>query len=246
MPPQSLEFHQDLRRLEDQFGKALLSCIAGYSLGDPIAAFEYARTYATKFYDKFLNFYSQFPGYRQHWQTASEAFALQRTLHCIDNISILPDFFGRESRIAKITKTISDHAQSTATALIEIEKAFVPYSASKNPLLAMMEAKAEAAHRARAQVWAPVPPQATESQANEASPTEVAPLAERRARMLETYKAKIGASNRKIYEARNSGIHKPQFYEWLNGTLPTGSATTKNFERFLREQKAPIPRKPNS
>jgi hypothetical protein len=68
---------------------------------------------------------------------------------------------------------------------------------------------------------------------------------ERRKRLLEEYKSTTGCkSNKRIYEARNSGIHKPQFYRWVKGTLPVDSATTVTFERFLRDKKLPIPRKP--
>jgi hypothetical protein len=68
-----------------------------------------------------------------------------------------------------------------------------------------------------------------------------------RQKMLNEYKSATGnPSNRQIYNARNSGIHKPEFYEWLNGNLPSISETTKNFERFLREKKAPVPRSTKS
>jgi hypothetical protein len=66
---------------------------------------------------------------------------------------------------------------------------------------------------------------------------------ERRKKLLDEYKAATGGtSSRKIYEASNSGIHKPQFYEWLRGELSKSSATLIAFERFLREKKPPIPR----
>jgi hypothetical protein len=68
---------------------------------------------------------------------------------------------------------------------------------------------------------------------------------DRRSKLLAEYKAATcNPSNRQIYEARNSGIHKPQFYQWLKGKLPSDSATAMNFERFLREKKAPISRRP--
>jgi hypothetical protein len=64
-----------------------------------------------------------------------------------------------------------------------------------------------------------------------------------RTNLLNEYKQSTGnPSNSKIYRARNSGIHKPQFYQWLRGELSAGSETTVNFERFLREKKPPIPR----
>jgi hypothetical protein len=63
---------------------------------------------------------------------------------------------------------------------------------------------------------------------------------ERRALLLAEYKAATKTiSNRQIYEARNSRIHKPEFYTWRNGTLPAHSATSINFERFLREKRPP-------
>jgi hypothetical protein len=69
----------------------------------------------------------------------------------------------------------------------------------------------------------------------------------RRRRLLEEYKAETGKpSNQRIYRAKNSGIHKPQFHEWLKGELPRTSQTCINFERFLHEKKSPIPRKPKT
>jgi hypothetical protein len=68
-------------------------------------------------------------------------------------------------------------------------------------------------------------------------------LIERRQALLAEYKAATGnPSNQKIYGAKNSGLHKPQFYEWKNGKLSVDSVTAKNFERFLAEKKLPIPR----
>jgi hypothetical protein len=69
----------------------------------------------------------------------------------------------------------------------------------------------------------------------------------RRADLLAAYKqATDNPSNKKIYEARNSGIHKPQFYQWVTGELPAHSETTRNFERFLEEKKPPISRRPRA
>jgi hypothetical protein len=68
--------------------------------------------------------------------------------------------------------------------------------------------------------------------------------AEQRDRLLAEYRAAVHCSNKQIYEARNSGIHKPQFYQWVKGQLLPTSATSRNFERFLREKKPPIPKTP--
>lgn len=68
---------------------------------------------------------------------------------------------------------------------------------------------------------------------------------ERRAELLRQYKAATGdPSNKRIYEAKNSGIYKPDFYAWLKADLSSESAMSINFERFLRLKKPPIPRKP--
>jgi hypothetical protein len=67
----------------------------------------------------------------------------------------------------------------------------------------------------------------------------------RRQNLLAEYRAATGnPSKRSLYEAKNSGIYKPEFYDWVNGKLPANSATAINFERFLRNKKQPIPRKP--
>jgi hypothetical protein len=48
----------------------------------------------------------------------------------------------------------------------------------------------------------------------------------RRSALLDEYRAKTEASNRRIYEACNSCINKPEFYQWLRGELPQTSKTT--------------------
>lgn len=65
----------------------------------------------------------------------------------------------------------------------------------------------------------------------------------RRKVLLDDYKAAVkGVSNRRIYNAANSQIYHSEFSKWMNGTLPDSSATTINFERFLRAKKPPVPR----
>jgi hypothetical protein len=64
---------------------------------------------------------------------------------------------------------------------------------------------------------------------------------DRRKRLLDEYKSATGnPANHKIYSAENVPIHKPEFYEWQSGDLPATSATTQNFERFLRAKKPPL------
>jgi hypothetical protein len=65
----------------------------------------------------------------------------------------------------------------------------------------------------------------------------------RRAVLLADYRIASGVSEYFIYTYARSGIHKPQFRQWKNGTLSADSATTKNFERFLLEKVVPPPRR---
>jgi hypothetical protein len=69
---------------------------------------------------------------------------------------------------------------------------------------------------------------------------------ERRAKLLSDYKAATGAKDYHIFTATNSGIHKPEFYQWKNGRLPDKSKVTKRFEAFLKAKKRPIRRNPTN
>ena len=96
---------------------ALGSCCHSYSLSDKRScAFEYARTYAVKFYDCFYGFYSKFPeqSYRPHWRPASERFAFQRVMKCVENISSVENLFYESGRKTRVEKTISQHAERSA------------------------------------------------------------------------------------------------------------------------------------
>ena len=80
----------------------------------------------------------------------------------------------------------------------------------------------------------------------EPRPPEVG-LIEYRAKLLADYKSATGdPSNMRLYRAANSGIHKPDFYSWIKGTLPERSKVSKRFETFLKAKRLPIPRKPTS
>jgi len=70
---------------------------------------------------------------------------------------------------------------------------------------------------------------------------------DRRRKLFSEYKSATDEpSNLSIYTAKNSGVHKPEFYAYLNGELPATSEIFKNFERFLREKKKPLPRQPKT
>ncbi len=85
------------------------------------------------------------------------------------------------------------------------------------------------------------------SDPDEERTVEARRMVERRAKLLADYKAATGnPSSKKIYEAENSGINKPEFYEWKNGRLPDRSRTTKQFEAFLTAKRRLIPKKPTT
>jgi hypothetical protein len=91
----------------------------------------------------------------------------------------------------------------------------------------------------------PAPSQETLAGPGDIAPTAVSGLIASRECLLSEYKSATGnPSNKKIYEATNSGIHKPEFYKWLKGTLSPRSKTSRNFERFLGKKDRPSPRKP--
>ena len=114
MPPLTVEFHEEMRHLENQFRRSLGSCLAGYELHDSIGAFDYTRTYAVKFYDQIYSFYSRYPEFQKSWQLACEYYAFQRIAHCLDNYFALRTFFREQDRLNKIINTISDHARSAS------------------------------------------------------------------------------------------------------------------------------------
>jgi len=114
MPPLTLEMHKKLRAFEHGLRLALGECSGSHSLHDPEAAFEYARTYAVKFYDCFFDFYSQIPdpSYKPHWSPASERFSLQRVVRCLQNDYNVEQFFkNNPDRTTRIKKTIAEHAK---------------------------------------------------------------------------------------------------------------------------------------
>lgn len=82
---------------------------------------------------------------------------------------------------------------------------------------------------------------------SEESQPEAGGLVDHRKKLLEEYKSVTGQpSSKQIYEAYNSGIHKPEFYQWKQGKLSVESRVTKRFEAFLKAKKRPIPRNPTS
>jgi len=70
-------------------------------------------------------------------------------------------------------------------------------------------------------------------------------LVEHRRKLLAEYKLATGnPADLRIYTASNSGIYKPEFYQWKNGKLPEGSKITKRFEAFLKSKRRPVRRNP--
>jgi hypothetical protein len=70
-----------------------------------------------------------------------------------------------------------------------------------------------------------------------------------RAELLADYKRRVTDENGKkisdyaLYNARGHTMHKPQFQQWKCGSLSVEHPATVTFERFLKGDKRPIPRK---
>jgi hypothetical protein len=65
-----------------------------------------------------------------------------------------------------------------------------------------------------------------------------------RAELLAEYKQRTGVrTNAAIYNAKNSGVHKAEFYSWRSGKLLATSATAISLENFLRAGERPKPRR---
>jgi hypothetical protein len=221
MPPLTELEHAQLRVMERDLSRHLSNCCNSRTVNDPGAAFEYARTFAVKFFDFIYNYYSMVSDqtYESHWRPASEKFAYERVVRCLKNYTLFDTFLWNDGRDARLKKTISDNAD-----LFEPLKKITPAKSSYPPVFVSAD---------------PVT-------ASESKPVPAEDLITQRVALLEAYKGKTNTSNRKIYESSNSGIHKPEFYKWLGGRLPNSSATTMNFERFLRGNRPPAPRKPKS
>jgi lambda repressor-like predicted transcriptional regulator len=104
--------HTQLRVMEHELRVNLAKCVDDRSVRDHDAAFEYARTAAVSFYDFFYRKYTKHPDqtYRPHWRPASEKFAYQRVVRCLDNFSALESLLHRDDRAARLKKTISENA----------------------------------------------------------------------------------------------------------------------------------------
>ena len=66
---------------------------------------------------------------------------------------------------------------------------------------------------------------------------------ERRRRLLREYMEATGATEHAIYSAagRDHSCHKPEFYRWKRGELPSDSETARSLERFLAAKQPPSP-----
>jgi hypothetical protein len=197
-------------------------CIQNFTCYDQKRAKDFLRTYACDFFDILKDAYGGLVWNREH-EVAEEAIEI--TIKCWDSLNVLQT---GESWRQILTASIPQH-------LGRVLRGY-PHDNETGPkpsaLPTMYQAQADAGGEQQ-------PPAQVADESPEGERT-------RRATLLSAYIAATGASHKKIYEAKNSGIHKPQFYEWLNGELPASSKTTKTFETFLRSNRRPIPRRSTS
>jgi len=227
LPPKSL---RTLSALETK--KAMLTVsLSSYCINDDgcynkDGAKDYLRSYCCSIFEQLKEAYSD-QIFIWDWEDQIVGEAIRITLECWDNFNNIdpPGSFWRPI----LREAIAQHLHRPIRQ--RQQRVFEP-PATPSPLLSLIQAQSSrpGPQEAPSQL-APEPPHLQ---------TEVA----RRETLLSEYKAATGASNKKIYEARNSGIYKPEFYQWRDGRLPANSVTAKRFEAFLKAKKRPIPRKP--
>jgi hypothetical protein len=215
LPPLSLEALLELGRIEEIVQDELLDCD-----DNPEKTNRILRTGVAESLTFLMDYYSSLPNYQPLWIIE----LIPKTINSL--IALCPPFTsGEQVRRDLFLTAIHYLARRGRATENETEKA-----ASRKPAPVPSE-----------QDSTPVVHASVEQSVNANTNEEI----ERRRALLNEYKAATkNPSNKRIYGARNSRIHKPEFYEWVNGTLPRDSATTANFERFLREKKPPIPKNP--
>lgn len=94
--------------------------------------------------------------------------------------------------------------------------------------------------------------EATIQPAHGSGPDEKTELAKYRRELLADYKRRFKDENGKpvteyaLYMSKPHTMYKPQFFQWKKGTLPADNSASVSFERFLKGDKPPIPRKSKS
>ena len=232
LPPKSMSTLNSLTVKRMQLSGELSShCISDHhGCYDLARAKDFLRSYACLFYELLKKDYSErIATYNWEQEIADEA--IQITLKVWSSFEVSPH---ATTWVETLDSAIVQHVGRPLRALGASIQLLPPsaYAAAQSPLLAMI-AERGAAQNLGSAAGTPARPAPNQSEA------------ERRANLLAAYKKVAGnPSNRKIYEAHNSGIHKPEFYQWVNGLLSAKSVTTQRFEAFLKAGRKPIPRKP--
>ena len=252
----------DVKRLA--LSQALRVCMSEYICLDEVRAKDILRTHVCSIFDFLKENYSRTLS-AYHWEQEIADEAIQITLTVWDTYNVSPPAWhwteilrkaivlhlrrplggspspGDDPNVAISLPGVSEKprlltpppspyslaAGLTSQQAVDYAKAGIDLS-SESPLLVAIAKQANMGQEA----LAPLP-----------LPSPELSLVEQRKALLDAYKAKTGASHKQIWEGK-SGIHKPEFYDWVNGKLPGKSQTAQNFERFLREGKRPTPRKP--
>jgi hypothetical protein len=221
LPPQSFEALREVGVIEDYVQDALWDC------GDnPEKASRIPRTGVVESLNVQMDYYSSLPNYHSVWNLEVAGKTIDALIALTPPLTLGEQCRGELLRtaVAHLIQRLGATKNRTATA------------APPKPVLVPSEPASPSQQKSTPNVQGSVA-ESVKVGNNE----DIA----RRSKLLYEYEAATrNPSNKQIYEARNSRIHKPEFYQWVNGTLPANSATTANFERFLREKKPPIPKKP--
>jgi hypothetical protein len=207
-------------------------------------ALDLLRTYVVVIFEMQLKVYRAHSSYSTLWIPKIMEESISRVARCLRNHSN-----DSPSNLLQVLGDTLLYHMRTHPMLVnhaDLMRTFPPppllgnqasgYAASESPLLMYVQEQQMAA----AQI-----PENASGKSTQAAPD--LSEAERRANLLAEYKKATGnPSNRKIYMAQNSSIHKPEFYQWKNGNLPANSRATMRFEAFLKSRRKPIPRNPTS
>ena len=213
LPPIKLDKLRELEEIERELRAVLRQCLEiDGNIYNEPKALAYLRSYAIEIFDFYHAYFKEIEGYKDLWLYPIIVDTVVKLLSCSALECLQHGFNAMDRHKDLLTDTLMAHIKPLANSHLTLPA--VPTSQIEMQITSATEiVSAEAVERSR------------------------------RDQLLADYKSATSSpSNRRIYESRNAGIHKPEFYRWIKGTLPRQSETAQNFERFLREKKQPIPR----
>jgi hypothetical protein len=220
---------------ENLLNTGLSECWRGEKF-DEERAEKLLRAYAIEIFNTISAFYRKKNGFQPEWfpDIVNEAVFRAKTVYSRHRS------YGLSQVVDMMKDTVTEHLRNISTTergWSELIRAFPTRSTliephpDGSPLLQVAKAQ--------------VRQSATPNPQPEAMPSD-GTVIDRRAALLSEYIRATGANDYQIYNAQNSFIHKPEFYQWKKGKLPEKSKTAKKFEAFLKAKRRPIRKNPTA